>query len=173
MRKILFIKLLIIMFASSVSAQQPETATVLLNNAYKQAKKENKHVFVMFHASWCGWCKKMEAYMESPALKPLFDKNYIFVPLTVNESPKNKQLENPGAIDILKKYKAEKTGIPFFLIFDANGKLIEDAFDANGQNIGCPSTKEEVAEFTTMLRNTSKLTNKELAMIANTFTIKK
>ena len=28
--------------------------------AIEKAKKENKHLFVMMTATWCGWCKKLE-----------------------------------------------------------------------------------------------------------------
>lgn len=156
-----------------VSAQEQPSANAVLEKAYAQAKKENKNVFVIFHASWCSWCKKMDSYMTSPALKDMFNKNYVITHLTVQESPKNKNLENPGAEDLLKKFKAEKSGIPFFVILDAKGNLLEDSFDSNGQNLGCPASTEEVAEFKRILKNTSKLTDKELKAIADTFTIKK
>ena len=42
-----------IAFAGIVNAQ---TATEILTKAQNQAKVENKNVFLIFHASWCGWC---------------------------------------------------------------------------------------------------------------------
>lgn len=39
------------MAISNVDAQ--EKASTLLENAIAKAKKENKKVFVMYHASWC------------------------------------------------------------------------------------------------------------------------
>jgi thioredoxin-related protein len=158
---------------AGISAQEQPSATAVLEKAYTQAKKENKKVFVIFHASWCSWCKKMDSHMTSPELKDMFEKNYVITHLTVQESPKNKNLENPGAEDLLKKFKAEKSGIPFFVVLDAKGNLLEDSFDSNGQNLGCPASTEEVAEFKRILKSTSKLTEKELGMIADKFTIKK
>jgi thioredoxin-related protein len=172
MRSFLLTISLIFIFSTGAIAQQPSAKEVLAT-AQAQAKKENKKVFVIFHASWCKWCKKMENNMQTPECTPLFDKSYVTTFLTVQESPKNKSLENPGADELLKTYKADKSGIPFWVILDANGKVLEDSFNAKGENLGCPADAAEVAEFTQMLKNTSKLTDRELAVIANTFIIKK
>jgi len=47
-------------------------------DALKKARKENKHVFVHFTATWCGWCKKMEreTYTDTTVIK-LLDKNFV------------------------------------------------------------------------------------------------
>jgi len=149
-----------------------EKASVILDKAMAEAKKEKKNVFVMYHASWCSWCKKMEANMQNEAIKPFFDKNYVTTFLTVQER-KDKSLENPGADEILKKYKADQSGIPFWQIYDADGKLLADSFDAKGQNLGCPATKEEVAAFTDKLKKTSSLTEKQRQKIEDVFVLKK
>lgn len=149
-----------------------EKASVILERASAQAKKENKKVFVMYHASWCSWCKKMEANMQNESVKSYFDKNYVFAFLTVQER-KDKSLENPGAEEILKKYKADTSGIPFWQIYDADGKLLADSFDAKGQNLGCPATKEEVSEFTDKLKKTSSLSEKQRKKIEDIFVLKK
>jgi len=149
-----------------------EKASVVLEKAMAQAKKEKKNVFVMYHASWCGWCKKMEANMQNEAVKPFFDKNYVTTFLTVQER-KDKSLENPGADEILKKYKADKSGIPFWQIYDADGNLLADSFDSKGQNMGCPTTKEEVAEFTDKLKKSAALKEKQRQKIEEVFVLKK
>lgn len=149
-----------------------EKASVVLEKAMAQAKKEKKNIFVMYHASWCSWCKKMEANMQNETIKPFFDKNYVTTFLTVQER-KDKSLENPGADEILKKYKADNSGIPFWQIYDANGKLLADSFDLKGQNLGCPATKEEIAEFTDKLKKTSSLTEKQRKKIEDVFVLKK
>lgn len=47
-------------------------------DALKKARKENKHVFVHFTATWCGWCKKMEreTYTDTTIIK-LLNKNFV------------------------------------------------------------------------------------------------
>lgn len=169
--KTLLLCLFLLGTISKINAQ--EKASVILEKAMTQAKKENKKVFVMYHASWCSWCKLMEKNMSVPLIKPFFDRSYVTVFITVNERGDKKNLENPGALDMLKKSKAENSGIPFWQIFDTDGKLLADAFDSKGQNLGCPSTQEEVAEFTYKLKKTSDLDESERRNIAIVFTEKK
>lgn len=169
--KSLLFCLLFIGAITQTSAQ--ESADKILEKAFAQAKKEKKNVFVMYHASWCKWCKKMESNMETEAVKPFFDKNYVTTFLVVQESKANKNLENPGAEDILKKYKADNSGIPFWQIYDADGNLLADSFNAKGENLGCPATVEEVAEFTDKLKKTSKLSEKDRKKIEEAFVLKK
>lgn len=165
--RLLLFSFFLIIAISNVNAQ--EKASVLLENAIAKAKKENKKVFVMYHASWCKWCKLMEKNMEEPSVKPFFDKSYVTIFLTVNERGDKKNLENPGALDLLKQSKAENSGIPFWQIYDTDGKVLADAFDSKNQNLGCPATESEVAEFTDKLKKTSKLTEKERKKIAAIF----
>ena len=159
-----------LLFVQQVVSQQD--TSVILEKAYEQAKLENKNVFVFFKASWCKWCKRMDSNMKAEDVKDIFNRNYVFIYLTVHEAKGKIHLENPGALDLLKKYKAEKSGIPFFLIFDNNGKFLADSFDSNGQNLGCPASEAEVVEFKNILKETSNLTDAELKSIEDRFVLK-
>jgi len=146
-----------------------EKADVVLNKALIQAKTENKNVLLVFHASWCGWCRLMEKNMNLPATKPLFDKNYVTAYLDVQQRGEKKSLENPGGQELMNKYKGETAGLPFWLMLDPKGNVLADSFDAKGENIGSPASPEEVVSFLAKLEKTSKLSKMELQTIRQVF----
>lgn len=148
----------LLFYSASVSAQ--ESTTNLLEKAQIKAKKEGKAVFIKFEASWCGWCHKMTKDMKAEGTKKFFEDNYVIVPVVVNESKGKEKLENPGSRDLLKKYNGDKAGLPFWLILDSDLKVITDSFNANGQNIGGPASKEEVNQFINKIKKSAKMVSK-------------
>jgi thiol-disulfide isomerase/thioredoxin len=174
--KLFFLIVLFVCSSLITFAQTAQAADVIMSEAYTAAKAGNKKVFVMFHASWCGWCHKMDAAMNEPAMKKFFDDNFVIRHLVVMESEGKKNLENPGAADLMKKYHGDKSGIPYWLVFDADGNLLADSKlraegDGleKGNNVGCPATEKEVAYFIDVLKKTTKLTEPELTLIAQRF----
>ncbi|MFD0793955.1 thioredoxin family protein [Mucilaginibacter litoreus] len=163
-------------FAQEVTMPSSEN---VLRNAYAKAAKENKNVMLIFHASWCGWCKKMEASINDPLVKKMFDDNYVITTLDVMEQPAKKSLENPGSLEVMTKLKGEKSGLPFWVILDATGKVLADSqirpagasLDTYGDNVGCPASESEVATFTKILKATSKLNDGQLTVIAKRFAL--
>lgn len=164
--KILFAAFLL---CFSLTAFSQEKADVIIEKAQKQAKAENKNVLVFFHASWCGWCKKMEKKMSSDNTKELFDKNYVLASLDVQERGDKKRLQNLGGEEIMAKYGGEKAGLPFFVFITPEGKVLENSFTENKENLGCPSTEEEVKIFVEKLKKTSHLEDEQLAIISKVF----
>jgi thioredoxin-related protein len=160
-----------------ISAQAPPPAAeTIMKEAFSQAAKETKKVFVMFHASWCGWCHKMDTSMNDPLCKKLFDDNFVIRHLVVSESKNKKHLENPGADELRKKYYGDGQGIPYWLIFDSNGKLLADSKirkdgegPEEGENSGCPATEKEVLYFISVLRKTTSLAEEQLEVIRQRF----
>ncbi len=155
---------------------QVASADAIMKDAYQVATKEKKNVFVMFHASWCGWCHKMDTSMSDPSCRKFFDDNYVIRHLVVDETKNKKDLENPGADEFRKKYFGDGVGIPFWLVFDKDGKLLADSKmraegdgPEKGQNTGCPATEEEVAYLIGVLKKTSRLDAAELAIIQKRF----
>ncbi|RFZ84467.1 thioredoxin family protein [Mucilaginibacter terrenus] len=162
-------------FAQTTPAM-PASETVL-KEAYTKAAKENKKVMLIFHASWCGWCKKMEASLADPTVKKSIDDNYVIATLDVQEQPAKKNLENPGAMEVMTKLKGDKAGLPFWVVLDPKGTVLADSqvrpagasLNTYGENVGCPASDSEVAFFTNILKATSKINDEQLALISKRF----
>ncbi|MCW3089657.1 MAG: hypothetical protein JWP81_726 [Ferruginibacter sp.] len=154
----------------------PSSETIL-TTAYAQAVREHKNVMVIFHASWCGWCRKMDSSLNDKACSKFFSDNYVICHLTVDESKGKENLENPGANDFRKKYNGDKAGLPFWLIFNENAQLLADSKMSSdtggaataGDNTGCPASDREVDYFIKVIKKTSDLTNEQLSVIAKRF----
>ena len=176
MKRLTSFAIFIFLFLSTAFTQV-RSATEILNEANAQAAKENKNVFVIFHASWCGWCHKMDSSMNDPVCKKFFDDNFIVCHLVVMESKGKEHLQNPGAMALMNKYTAGNSGIPFWLIFNSEGKLLADSkirppgasLDAPGKNSGCPASEAEVANFIQVLRKTTSLKQEQLLTIQKRF----
>jgi thiol-disulfide isomerase/thioredoxin len=150
--------------------QAPQSSAELLEVAYGQAKKENKNVMVVFHASWCGWCRKMDKSLEDPACKKFFDKNYVIVHMVVYETKGKEQLETPGAEAFLASHQGNDQGLPYWIILDKKGERLADSkMEKTGSNTGCPATEDEVSHFISMLKKTSVLKEDELGIIRKRF----
>jgi thioredoxin-related protein len=146
------------------AARTPAPATVLMQEAYKKADAGQKAVFVLFHASWCTWCHKMDESMNDKNCKDYFDKSFEIVHIVVAESNEKKELETPGGEEMLKQYYGDGQGIPYWLIFDSKGNLLADsrirkATDPNGpwENTGCPATAAEVDHFIAALKKSAAM----------------
>ena len=173
-----------LIFSGSLFGQSepaPLSTDQILNQAKKTAALENKNVFIIWHASWCGWCHRMDTLMMREDLKDYFNNNYVIEHLVVKEAKNLKHLENPGAEELLAKYNGDKVGIPFWVILDPNGKLLADSFmrkpgvglDQMGQNTGCPADPPEVEHLIAVLKSTAKIDEAGLKKIGEAFTLKR
>jgi len=133
----------------------PATTKSLIDEASASAKKENKNVMVIFHASWCGWCKKMDAFLEKPEFKKAFEKSYSIVHVDVMENGPKKELENEGGQELMEKLGGKTAGLPFFAILTPDGKKLTDSILPKTGNTGFPSEAYEVAGFKDILTKTA------------------
>src|SRR5829696_3194012 len=169
MRFILFSILVLSSFTQLKAQDKIATAEEVLKPVYAKAAKEKKKVLLIFHASWCGWCRKMDSSLADGQVKPLVDKNYVITHLTVYESANKKGLENPGALELLTKYGGADNGLPYWFVLDTDGKPLADSQYKPGKNTGCPASKEEVDYFIQVLKKTSALKDDQLGMIEKRF----
>ena len=168
-----FLLILLIVSFESFAQAPPATAELIVNTALKKAASENKNILLIFHASWCGWCRKMDTSLSDPSCKAFFDKYYVIEHLVVLESKDKLALENPGGMDYLKKYSGDQHGLPYWVILDKEGNLLADSRmekeNGKGTNTGCPATEKEVNYFIDVLKSSSKLTSDQLKIIAKRF----
>jgi len=181
--KSVLISLVSLFLFNGIMAQDtPPSAQAILDAACKKAAAENKNVCIIFHASWCGWCHRMDSIMNMHECKPLFDANWVTDHLVVKENKAElKKLENPGGQEFMDKYNGKNQGIPYWLVFNPKGELLADsrmpAKDKTGKDIlancGCPAQADEVAFFAGVLKKTTRLTQPEIELIANRFLLKR
>lgn len=146
-----------------------EKADIVLKKASIEAKASKKNVLLVFHASWCKWCKMMEKNMNLPETQSIFGNRFVTAYVDVQERGEKKSLENPGGQELMNKYKGENAGLPFWLILNPKGEVLADSFNAKGENLGSPATSEEVSIFIAKIGKASKLSKEESETIQKVF----
>jgi thiol-disulfide isomerase/thioredoxin len=123
-------------------------ASALLATALAEAKASGRRVFMHFGAPWCGWCKKLEAWMAQPEVAALLKKDYV--DLKIDQDRMN------GGLVMKRDYPgAEKSGIPWFAALDPDGKVVATSTDS-GANTGFPANAGEIAAFGGFLEKSAK-----------------
>ncbi len=171
MRKIfpfLFLFLIFSIAAGSAGINKKDSAEDILNSSLKQAKVSNKPVMVIFHASWCKWCRHLEDALNSSELKKIINDHFVVTYIDVLEQKEKKEeLENPGGEKIMNDMGGKRAGLPFYVFLNSKGKRIanSNAMPKN-QNIGYPASKSEITAFTSLLKKSShKLTNQQITAV--------
>ena len=118
---------------------------------------EHKAIFLHFGASWCIWCKRLDAFLDRPDVKPVFEKYFVPVKLVVQE--RDKALENAGAEDLLKKLGGP-AGLPYFAFLDATGSSVATS-KLDGQNIGYPGEPNEIDFFLQIMKKAAPTLSEE------------
>jgi len=88
-----------------------------VEEALAKAKKENKHVLLMFGANWCGWCHRLHTLFDSNAqISAKLKQDFVLVMIDVNK--------NRNA-DVNQRYgKPTRFGLPVLVVLDAEGKAL-------------------------------------------------
>ena len=177
MKQLNFILMLLAaVFVSKAQAVPADTKSII-KEACREAAEQNKNAFIIFHASWCIWCHKMDSSINDVTCKKFFDDNYIIKHITVFEVKEKARLNNAGAQEFLAAHHAAEQGIPAWFIFDKDGNLLSDSQlrsknvgpDTEGSNVGCPANGQEINYFISVLEKTSKISGEEKEAIKKRF----
>jgi len=139
------------------AAEAPPPASAVVESAQSAAASQHKSVFLIFHASWCVWCRNLDRFIEAPEIKAVIDKYFVVARLTVLETGDKKPLDNPGGGEAMTQVGGAFAGLPFFAFLDETGKTIVNSIrpgegSAATRNIGHPAQPQEVDWFLVMVR---------------------
>ncbi len=123
-------------------------AKAVLDKGLAEAKASGRRVFLHYGAPWCGWCKRLEAWMAQPEVAALLKKAFVDIKID--------QDRMAGGMDSKKAFPAsEKAGIPWFAALDPDGKAVATSTDS-GENTGFPASDAEIAAFGGFLKAGAK-----------------
>ncbi|MBI5444398.1 MAG: thioredoxin family protein [Deltaproteobacteria bacterium] len=132
----------------------PPPAESVLAAAARDGKSGKRSILVIFHASWCGWCRKLEAVLSVPSVEEILERHYETASLTVQERGEKEALENAGAEELLASIAGKDAGLPFTVVLDRKTRraIATSNLAGPGTNIGFPSKTDELDAFIAMLR---------------------
>lgn len=150
----------VVAVAVSATAAETPPATTVLAEATARAAAEHKAVFVHFSASWCSWCRRLEAFMHEETIAPIFEKYFVDVRLVVREREPNLALNHPGGMEVLTRLGGAERGIPFMAVLAADGTMaanslmaVDDPQARDGvENLGYPGEPETIGPFLDMMQ---------------------
>jgi len=128
-------------------------AEAMLEKGLAQAKAEQKRVFLIMSASWCGPCRMLARFLS--AHKAELGRHYVFVKLDISRDTHARVLQ--------ERYEGKdaSNGVPWYVILDAAGKPLitsnakELAEEYGTTNVGFPSSKQGIDHLLKMLKQTA------------------
>ena len=87
--------------------------------AVKEAKEENKNVFIEIGGNWCIWCARFNDFItKDEKIDSLVKADYVVYHMNYSK-------ENFNARLLAKYGYPQRFGFPVFLVLDENGRLIQ------------------------------------------------
>jgi thioredoxin-related protein len=117
----------------------------VLKAAQRNAATEGKLVFVRFSTPTCGWCKRLDAFLETDAAKRILAPRYVFAKID--------QARMIHGDELRRRLGSRDGGVPWFAFTDADGKSLATSDGPEG-NIGFPAQPREIGHFLKMVKQT-------------------
>lgn len=119
-----------------------EDAEAVLADALTQAATQDKAVLVHIGAPWCGWCHKLDDFLE--AERAVLEQDFVMTAIDtdtmVNDKIVASRLRGSG-----------HGGIPWMAILDLQGNIVVTSDGPQG-NIGYPCSSSGIDYFISMLQ---------------------
>jgi RNA polymerase sigma factor (sigma-70 family) len=140
--------------AAFLALHRPATrdAERMLGEALQKAKAQDKRVFFIASASWCGPCRLLSRFLDAHLQE--LERHYVFVKFDISR--------DDHADAVLQRFQGKHNGgVPWFAILDTAGKVLitSNAPDLKtrsaADNIGFPSSRGEIEHFLKMLQETA------------------
>lgn len=89
-------------------------AAAQISAAIAQAKKDNKHILIVYGGNWCGWCYKLhDCFNQNADIKKLLRDDYELVMVDINTNK-----------DLPKRFNTKPDGYPYLTVLDTEGKVL-------------------------------------------------
>jgi thiol-disulfide isomerase/thioredoxin len=89
-------------------------AAAQISDAIVKAKRDNKHILVVYGGNWCGWCYKLhDCFNQNFEIRKLLSYEYelVMVDIRTNEN-------------LPKRFNAKPDGYPYLTVLDTEGKVL-------------------------------------------------
>lgn len=138
------------------------SAQAVLAAGLAEARRTDRLVFLHSGARWCGWCRRLELWLEREDIAPIFSRDFVDVKIDVEEMS--------GGKELMDSYSGGDAGVPWLAILDPDGTVVVNSIAPNGRNIGSPQAEWEIEHWNTMMRTAAKrITEKEIQYMAQTW----
>jgi|GEM_PF-2275060 len=124
-------------------------AVQMYDAALAKAKAEDKRIFFILSASWCGPCRMLSRFLAPH--KEELEKHFVFVKLDISRDDQADELQ--------ERFKESQTsGVPWYCILDKDAKVLATSNlpKVNPQygtsNMGFPTLPAEVEHFAALLK---------------------
>lgn len=134
------------------AADPPSEAEQAILDALAQAVIERKGLLIEYHASWCAWCRPMQALLTDPQVAPILQRRFRILRMQALERTAARRAEQlAGADETLDRYGGPAVGLPFLVFLNPKGEVLA-ASNTFGESFGFPASPEELNAFDSALR---------------------